>query len=396
MIHSLLLPCLALAAGEGYAGHMDNARLFIRKAYLEDAELELEAAVANPEGRLDPEAWFLLAKVRFERGDLAGARDAAGRAHTYSRDEAQLLEASSFSRFLDQNFGEVRIRSRWEGLQVHLDLELASLLFDPALKQWVESARARLAADRVMLPVNLPLPVGSYRINGEEVTVVAGATTALELRGGALSAKGIPTAQLAQGELGVGLSHWFGHRAVGHFIPSPAMHAAYSLPVSALIAGLTLDWSPRLYQPASGGVSASAAGWALGLRLGRELEHTGAVRLRISGGVRGGTFPGVEVSCLSGDPSRCSLDAPGDLMIYPMSWAWIPTGELSIDTARHRRTTSAGLGVKVLGEVAIGSLPSEGEAAFAREAPFTFQVLEGSRLWAAPGIRFLFNATLAF
>jgi len=67
---ALLLTVCALAqepaAQSDFQAMVDQARFFLKKDWYQDAAGELEAAVATEDGRLDHDAWFLLASVRFE------------------------------------------------------------------------------------------------------------------------------------------------------------------------------------------------------------------------------------------------------------------------------------------------------------------------------------------
>ena len=54
-------PVQALASDEDFRSYLDQARFFLRKEWYADAREQLEKAVSTQDGKLDPEAWFLLA-----------------------------------------------------------------------------------------------------------------------------------------------------------------------------------------------------------------------------------------------------------------------------------------------------------------------------------------------
>ena len=93
-----------------FRGHIDQARFFLRRGWTTDAAAELERAVATPDGALDPEAWFLLAQVRYDLADLHRARLAADRALVHSRDAATAERTRELLMFIREKFGFVLLR----------------------------------------------------------------------------------------------------------------------------------------------------------------------------------------------------------------------------------------------------------------------------------------------
>ena len=89
------LVATAAAQDGDFRSYVDQARFFLRKGWYEDALVELEKARAHPDGALDPEVWYLLANVRYHLGDVPAAKRAAEKAHSQSRTEAQLQQAST-------------------------------------------------------------------------------------------------------------------------------------------------------------------------------------------------------------------------------------------------------------------------------------------------------------
>lgn len=397
----LLVAALGLAlparAASDYAGHLDNARLYIRQGYLEDALEELEQAVAHEEGRLDPEAWLVLAQVRFELGDLEGARQAASRAHSYSRTPEETREAHEFSAFLQEQFGILVVRAPWEGVASRLDLELESVLFDPALKRYLARLEEGELRKKVVLPLRLGVPAATYRLNGLQVTVPPGGEAEVELGSDSIDARGPASTQLAQAEIAAGMGSWLGGR-VSNLLPAPTVQLALSQPVGPLVAGIAVDWTPQPYLLAEGTAETSPLGWALGARVGYELRDTQPLVIRASLGYRYATVPGVELACTAGgDGYACSRDGPADLYLYAIGRAHSPLVELSVDYLDRSRTRTVGAGVKTIVEQALGTVPATGEArVVAAEDSVTYQVGSGSRAWTATGVRVMLDISLAF
>lgn len=384
----------AEAQADAVQSHVEQARFFIRKQWYEDAGAELEAASKLPDGRIDPEVWYLLATVRYELVDLEGARQAAARAHSYSRTDDQLQLAAGLNAFLTEQFGLVEVRAPYEGLAGRLDLELESVLFDPNLKLYLERLE-RKVDKRLVFPVRVGLPAGTYQINGEQVVVEPGAERILELDAARLAGGRAPTAQLAKAEIGVGMSFWAGE-AVRNLQPAATTEVSLSQPVGPVVAGLTLLWAPTSFATLES-TAFSTAPWALGARIGWELPGTGSIVVRPSLGYRYGYLPGIELGCVSdADAWICGSPAEAELVVYGVGRAHVPLAELAVDLLDPGRKSGVGLGVKVTGERAIGMLPREAFADRSSGEAVHYVVSEADRRWSATGARFLLDVSLAF
>lgn len=398
----LVAPVQAQAPQDDFHGHIDNAKLFIRKQYWQDALLELESAVALDDGRIDPEAWFMLATVRYELCDLEGARAAAARAHSYSRNDEQLQQASGLSAFLTEQFAVVEIRGPYSGLTARLDVELQSVLFDPNLKLYLAKLKSTRLDKKVMLPIRVGLPAGTYQINGRQLTLGPAEEAQLVLDSTDLGGSGPVGTQLAQAELGVGVGAWLAGQSLDHTLPAPTTQLAFSQPVGPVVAGLMVDWTPRPYHNANDDIDWSPWAWTGGARVGLELADTQPLVVRTSLGYRFGTVPGVELSCLTDPESRyrCTQAVDGDaadLKVYAVGRAHIPMVELSVDYLDRTRTSTVGVGVKVIAEEALGTLPANAQANLPEDGgTISYEVLEGDRTWTATGFRALLNLSLAF
>ena len=98
-----LLSTLAWGAEPGQAEDaavqhaMDQAKLFTRRGWVEDARAELEAAAATPAGAESAALWWALAGARLSLCDAEGAWLAAERAAALTKDEAARAEALTFA-----------------------------------------------------------------------------------------------------------------------------------------------------------------------------------------------------------------------------------------------------------------------------------------------------------
>ena len=379
---------------ETYANQIEQARFFVRKQWFDDAIAELERAVASPEGRMDPEAWYLLATVRYELVDLEGARQAASRAHSFSHTADQLQQASGFNQFLQEQFGVVEVRGEYAGLSSGIEIELESVIFDPSLKLFLNKVEA-LHAEPRELPRRIGLPVGTYRINGEQITLTPGSETELVLGTSQLQAKGPGAVQLATIELSAGVGQWFSPHTSNH-LPSPMTQLAVSQPIGHMVLGVMVDWAPQLYRTVDGDLATALSAWSLGGRVGANISGAEPLFVRPSVGYRYGYVPGIEKPCSDQEGAfACGQDQAADLMVYAVARAHVVLGELSIDYIDRGGSVSLGFGFKLVGEHAWAVLPEVAEAALQGGA-VSYRVNEAERPMTAVGARALFSLTVAF
>ncbi len=395
MIASMLMLWAEDARADDVAGHVSQAKFFLKKGWYPDALKELEGAAALPDGAIDPEVWYLIATVRYALLDVAGASDAAERAQTFARDDDQLYQAASYAQFLREQFGEVEVVPPYPGFAGKLDLEPVFPPIDPELRAFLGRLDAKTSKKRTF-PVVLSLPIGDYQLNGEPVTVVAGERVSVTRSSSQLAGSGFANAQLAKFELGVGFANWFGPQ-VANLQPSVSLHGAVTQPFAGLLAGVFVDWAPTWYDSAQGQILFSSEGWSVGARLGYELANSGALVIRPSLGWRLTQIPGVERSCLSnGDGFTCTNDGPAELIVYGTGLANVALAELSIDYIDRSRKRTLGIGVKVIGEEAFGRLPDHGVARLRDGQGVDFVLADDARGFTATGFRFMPNVSIAF
>ncbi len=386
----MLALLLALSSGasaqelEDYRSHVDQARFFIRKGWYEDAALELEAATTHADGELDGTAWYLLAEVRYHLGDIDGAKEAADRAHSNSRSEADLERAAGFSRWLQDNFGELEVHTRFDGVESAVTVELTSLILDPELKSYLSELSTRLAEPRP-LPLRFGLPKGSYQVNGREAVITSGEKTQLRVpvRGAAPE-----PFQVTELEASLGVAAWAGSAARGH-LPGPTVRLGVTQPIGFGVLGLAVDYSARpLSTPV--GLRAAPADLGIAVRVGLEAGRIRDAALRAALSGRVARVGGLGLPCAldeSGASVRCSKDAAPAAWAYPNSLLVVPGLELSAVVLDRRRETAIGWGLRLIGEAGLGRRPGAGSARIAGdEIPYTVDpddrpvVLGGVRL----------------
>lgn len=382
----IALVAVALAeeplGAEDYRGHVDQARFFLRKEWYDDAREQLELAVASEDGRLDPEAWFLLAKVCYELGDLPRARYAADRALVNSRDADQTRQTHELLRFFDERFGLLTVDAPHDGIASRVELELRSVILDPDLKRWIARVQAALE-DPVVLPHTVGLPAGSYVVNGVEVELAAGQELAITppIRAGAPKAL-----QVVEVELGLGATAPLG-RPVANLLPAPTVELGVGLPLGPIVVGATAAVALQPFTTRVGALEALPQGGAVGARLGVELPGTQPLVVRPSVAWRFVSLPGVEAACERGPTWTCG-DGDRQLYVYLPATAHAAALELAVLYQDRARRSGLGAGAKASGELWLGRLPASGQAA-GPEGTISYGVPEASRGWTAAGVRIL-------
>ncbi len=374
-----------------HRSHIDQARLFLRKELLADAQAELEAAVTTDDGLLDAEAWYMLARVRYVRRDLAGARFAADRAYVHSRIDAHEQIAREFMDHLATAFGELVLEPPRESVSTALEISLQSRILDPELKRWVHDVVSALP-ETVTLPHILGLPAGTYLVNGVETEVTGSASTHLTppIRGHATSW------QTLRFEVSLGGSAWFGRRTA-NLLPAATVGLALGGPIGPIEIAAVGDWTPRSYSLANGDLALGMQGGAVGLRLGIEIPGEGALRVRPSVSWKTGLLPGVESGCAgnSEESYSCGTKRDAVMRVYPVSLVHRPAAELASTWLPRDRAHGVGIGARFVTEGALGHLPPRASARDVTRGDLIPYAVRDTR-WSALGIRILVDLTYAF
>lgn len=404
MTLGLLVLSLTLAWGAepkedpGVQHAIDQARLFTKRGWLEDARAELEAAAATPAGAESAALWWALAGARLTLCDAEGAWLAAEQAAELTDDEAARAEALSFAAELRGQHGVLTVTAPHDGMFSRLQLEPTSLLLNPEHKRCVQSLSLAWTHG-VSLPLRVALPQGDYTVQGQAVSVTAGGESSLPLGMNQLGAKGFSALQVSRLELASGVSTLFGPQAT-HFAPSLELQVAFTQPVAGWLVGATVDWSARSWVMIDAGPAASARSVAGGLRLGRELMIGGPLALRPTLGYRYGVIPGVALGCGGGGGEGLTCDlSPGpddDWAVYASTLAHIPYAELSMNYRRAGRTTALGLGVRAGVDLVLGAPMSPGFAQVTTRPLTVAYSVEDDAAFRALGLRMLAEVSVAF
>ncbi len=175
------VPAAAMADGSAhlssFSHRMAQGRFFLDAGQARQALAEFEAAVLLPDGQARAEVHQLIARTRYELGQIRGAVEAAKTAAALTdRLEPEFAE---FYDFLTSSFGKVLvIGAKVEGAS---EPEPATPLLDPELKRAFGAAKANLAALEEGSS-SIYLPVGSYRVGDHIVEVVAEGVARMDLR----------------------------------------------------------------------------------------------------------------------------------------------------------------------------------------------------------------------
>lgn len=398
-----MIPLLFVAAVYAQEGgtvrhHLAQARAFVKNKWYADAALEVEAALALPEGRDSFDAHWLGAQVYYELVDIDRALPLAERAVALAPGDDARAQAEGFHTFLRDTFGWVEIDAPYPGVVSRLQVESTSVIFDADLKRLVNKVSLDLR-ERTPLPARVALPGGDYLVNGQVVTVVPGGTTDLRLAMDQLGARGIAALQVTRLEVAAGMSVLFGER-VANLHPGGVGELALTQPVGPLLIGVLGQYDLRGYTAAQGQDASSPYAWSAGARVGTELILGGPLAVRPSMGVRYGMVPGIAFAC-TGDVGSLACVPPGDgepdLSVYAVGRAVTPFVELSVEYREAGRTTALGTGVKAVVEQNLGTVdPSAGALVFDDPDGTPLQWDATPTTWSATGVRLLANLSIAF
>jgi hypothetical protein len=375
-----------------YRGFVDQARFQIRKEYWDQAERDLERAVAHPDGALDAEAWWMLAQVRLQLARVPEALEAAAQSLKHARTPEQTSQAAALVDQLRYQFGVVRIVGAQPGVRLRPDLDPDGALLDPSTEALVVRLEKRLRQERPVLPVTVGLPVGGWVINDDPVEVVPGETARVEL--GTVQAGGnLATARLAWLELSPGLA--VDLSGEDHVFPSPDVQVALTVPVHRFwVVGLVGHWTPAALRTADGAWRYDPRQLSGGVRVGPLLDDAARFLVRPAVGYRFGTLAGIALPCsVETSPWSCGEGAR-DVVLYARGPAHILFAEVAADYLDRRRTSGLGAGVKVSLERAMGRLPAAGTATGRPSDDYT--VAPSQRAFARTTLRILANLSIAF
>lgn len=369
-----------------YRGFLDQARFFVRKGWFTDAEEQLVQATRHPDGKVDPEVWFLLAQVRYELADLPGAHAAADQALTWSRDPDQAAATREWVDFLGQRFGMVRLEPPRAGLNTTVDLELQGTILDPELKAWYGRAQERLAGP-VDLPLTLGLPAGfTYRFGDHEVVVAANTTTTVPV---AVSGVALQSLELSL-SAGVGA---LSSQQLAHLFPAPQSELGLVVPLGPLVTGVRAGVVIQPRETPSGDAAAKA-GPTLGVELGLEDFREDALHFRTGLALRYTLQSGMRMGCVD---RQCTLFGAEGSQVEGVSPAWLPGVWGQVLWLDRSRSSSVGVGLRFVGERAFGRAEGDvrADSPVAQTLASPDELLQQPTSWQAWGFRGLFDVSFA-
>jgi len=343
---------------------LDQARFFIKKGWWDDAKEELVKTTEDPNGRLDAEAWFLLAHLQFQLCDIGAARTAIEQAHTHALDPEQLRQIQALENTLSEDFGWVSLPPKLRDPSDTLISQATA--YSPESRAYLHRLQQRLQASQT-LPESVALPAGRYLFNGRPFQVSSGQVALIpETR------ERSPTVWRAV--LATGAGGWFGSNELGRY-------GQIALGLEFQVGGLVLEGQGHW----SGPNSSLRTGFGGGIWVG----HASQTRpWSVSGlvGLRTSLMQPVDLGCTHqvAAVTLCGLGTGTDLLVTPLSWGLIPTAGLKL----QRHWDGWGLGLGVFSEWAFGRLAASGKAIrLADGATIRYTVDASSRSWRSLGVR---------
>ncbi|TNE89108.1 MAG: hypothetical protein EP330_11760 [Deltaproteobacteria bacterium] len=370
---------VAFAQDPDFRSHLDQAKFFAKRGWMEDAREELDKAITSEDGRVDPDVWWLLASVRLELGDLAGAEAAAEKAQTYARDEELLHAASALATFLRESFGTLRIDSDPGGLTTRLELATEASFADPAVAAYVARVVATSAEQGTRLPVDLELPVGAFAVNGIAAEVAANEVHTVTLTPAQLLAPA--GSQLWRIDVALGAQSWVGvSPSLGPVAPSAALGLRRL--AGPLSLAVTATWHPQPFARVDKNPVYGAASASLDASVGASLRAPFGVWTPALG-YRVGSVAGAELACSSTDWS-CATDGPSDLYVYAPQLVHGPVGSVWLELGDARRKSVWAPGVRAHGGLVMHSLAAAGSAQVVGGSSVDYTVESADRGGIAP------------
>lgn len=344
-MHTMILAVFLVQtadAEEDVSHHLNQAALFIRRGWLEDAAAELAQALESPAGQTI-EVYELAGQVAWDLMDIEGAIAMAEGAAAVAPSPAQAQAATRLADSYRQQFGFLTIDAPYPGMNASLQLESTGLILSAELKDFISRAALQLQ-ERTALPLRLGLPVGSYRINGQEITVEARTEAVVILPMDAIGSRGRAALQVTRLEVAAGGMMLMGEAAAA-LIPAPVLQISLTQPLGPLVLGPLVQLSPISYLDDQNRIVSGGSAWSVGGRLGPEVSLAESISIRPSLIARYGAIPG-----LTGGTGTLAASASAAAV----------GGELCAEYREPGRDTTIGSGVKLSADRTWGRL-SDGE-----------------------------------
>lgn len=306
------------------ATHLEQARLFHRRGWTDDAWEELQRALATPTGARSHAAHALAAAWAAERRDLPVARHHASRAVVLAPSSEARAQAAAVALDLEEGYGLVRIEGPRDGVRVPLEVRRARPPLDPAQRAWLADVSARLAAPG-LLPVEVGLPVGPTMINGVAVEVVAGVPATVSLRRSQVTADRPLRVLTARLGVASGVSLWTGPDSAG-LGPSWTTRIDALLPLGPVEVGPAFTLDRPTWTTPEGRVQHSPLAPAAGGRVAWSLAAARPLWLEVAADLRWGRVPGLALGCAGEAPLRCGLGQPDADDALRATWTGLRPG----------------------------------------------------------------------
>jgi hypothetical protein len=353
--------------------HVAQARQFWKNGWVEDALSEIEAAIATPEGKELFEAWWLGAEISVEEMRIRDAEHyLKGALKAFKNPEQQEL-AQQLQFYLEASIGFVLVEAPYEGMSSRFQVESTSPILDPELKRRTESYLTRLR-DKTALPIELALPVGSWKINGVSVTVVANQQAKLKLSADQLGVRGLAALQVPRLELEGGMFLVPTGQAAGW---GPTAGLTLTIPTWLVFAGPWVGWAAQGPWCSNYG-SMEYTAVEGGFKVGGEGVLGGPFSIRPSIGLGLMRFPGVSLSCTK-NGSCVGVGTADGVKIRVPSLAAAPTLELDVEYQKSGRTKAMAVGIGLEARLLLGRVAEAGE-----EKGFAWTSI--SRSWTGIGL----------
>ncbi len=342
--------------GTAYAGsvHVEQARIFLRQRYYAEAMVEVEAGLADPATPDALDLYTLGVDAAWELGEI-------DRVLTWSQQAADLaLGGDTHDAWQGRHdmvaatWGWVLVRGPRSTPAAPLRLEPTAPLLDPEQKRIARVIAGR-THDPVLLPARIPLPAGSWLVNGEVVSVEPGQAASLTLSPDEVGLVGLGALQALRFDLSFGVQLLEGAR-VSHLVPTGVLALDVTGSIGPLLAGAGATWAPQPYVSDQGHRYFSPYAGSVNLHFGGELPVGGALAIRPAVGVEGAMLEGLELAC------GCGPGVTGRTTLYVPGWAVGPMLELGVEWRKAGRPAAPAIGVRLEGGLLSGEYVGGGTA----------------------------------
>ncbi len=324
--------------------HEDQAKIFLRRRYFDEALVEVQAGLADPTADA-----FGLYTVGTDAAWELGNIDLV---LLWSQQAADLTMNPDLHDAWQARHDVVA--ATWGWVQVvgprpdgvsPLQIEAAGAVLDPDQKR-ISNAVALALRDRTPLPARVSLPIGAWKVNGVPVTVRAGEVSEVSLSAEQLGLAGLATLQTVRVEVALGAQLWTGAEQVERLPPTGTIQVTVSGPLGPLLLGGTARWAPQSYVSDRGQAFERPFAGGIGLVIGGDLPLAGAIAIRPGLGVEGALLQGLRI----GEEST-TLYVPGVGVG--------PSASVGVEWRRAGRSTATAFGVSLAGSMATGATVGE-------------------------------------